>query len=167
MRISDWSSDVCSSDLTDLVSRSGFDPIGRGGTRLRDHWADGMRTLHGIHTHGFPNLFLVQLAQGANHIANVPHNMSEAGATIAAVVGHAVQRGSRTVEPSAEAEQAWVARLLDGASPLRGSGSGEGGRRELLLPGSSECTPGYYNNEGQPASAAQRSSVLGGRKSGV
>src|SRR3546814_9199147 len=87
--------------------------------------------------------------------------MSEAGATIAAVVGHAVQRGSRTVEPSAEAEQAWVARLLDGASPLRGSGSGEGGRRELLLPGSSECTPGYYNNEGQPASAAQRSSVLG------
>ncbi|MFP5579563.1 MAG: flavin-containing monooxygenase [Acidimicrobiia bacterium] len=146
---------------TDLVSRSGFDPIGRGGTRLSDHWADGMRTLHGIHTHGFPNLFLVQLAQGANHIANVPHNMSEAGATIAAVVGHAVERGSRTVEVSPEAEQAWVARLLDGASPLRGGGSGDGGRRELLLPGSSECTPGYYNNEGQPASAAQRSSVLG------
>src|SRR3546814_15168607 len=122
MRISDWSSDVCSSDLTDLVSRSGFDPIGRGGTRLRDHWADGMRTLHGIHTHGFTNLFLVQLAQGANHIANVPHNMSEDGATLAAVVGHAGQRGSRPLEPTAEADEAGVGRAAAGASPPASSG---------------------------------------------
>ncbi len=38
---------------------------GRDGVRLSEHWADGMRTLHGIHVHGFPNVFLVQLAQGA------------------------------------------------------------------------------------------------------
>ena len=28
---------------------------GRGGVKLSEHWADGMRTLHGIHVHGFPN----------------------------------------------------------------------------------------------------------------
>jgi cyclohexanone monooxygenase len=148
---------------TDFVSRCGFDLIGRDGLRLSEHWADGMRTLHGIHVHGFPNAFIVQLSQGANHIANVPHNMSEAGATIAAVVGAAVERGCRTVEATAEAEEAWLERLRAGSpSALLGDGDGSGdGRRSLYVPGSAECTPGYYNNEGQPATAAQRASVLG------
>jgi len=154
---------------TDFVSRCGFDLIGRDGLRLSEHWADGMRTLHGIHVHGFPNAFIVQLSQGANHIANVPHNMSEAGATIAAVVGAAVERGCRTVEATAEAEEAWLQRLHAG-SPTRllgggdgdAGGDGEGGAgRSLYVPGSAECTPGYYNNEGQPATAAQRANVLG------
>ena len=34
-----------------------------------------------MHVHGFPNLFIVQLAQGANLISNVPHNLTEAGMT--------------------------------------------------------------------------------------
>ena len=46
---------------------------------LSEHWGDGMRTKHGIHVHGFPNLFIVQPTQGANLISNVPHNLTEAG----------------------------------------------------------------------------------------
>jgi cation diffusion facilitator CzcD-associated flavoprotein CzcO len=143
---------------TDFVSRSGFDPVGRDGLRLSEHWADGMRTLHGIHVHGFPNLFIVQLTQGSNHIANVPHNMSETGTTVGAVIGHAVATGCATVEVTAEAEEAWLERLLGGGMPLGGLG---GSGRSLQIPGSLECTPGYYNNEGNPPTAAQRYNFLG------
>ena len=52
--------------------------------QLSEYWAEGMRTKHGIHVHGFPNLFIVQPTQGANLISNVPHNLTEAGKTIAA-----------------------------------------------------------------------------------
>ena len=59
--------------------RAGYDPAGRDGVRLSEYWADGMRTKHGIHVHGFPNLFIVQPTQGANLISNVPHNLTESG----------------------------------------------------------------------------------------
>ncbi len=52
--------------------------------KLSEAWADGMRSKHGIHVHGFPNAFFVQPTQGANLISNVPHNLTEAGQTIAA-----------------------------------------------------------------------------------
>ena len=66
-------------------SRAGYDLTGRDGVRLSEHWADGMRSKHGIHVHGFPNAFLVQPTQGANLISNIPHNLTEAGRTIATV----------------------------------------------------------------------------------
>jgi hypothetical protein len=94
-----------------------------------------MRSLHGIQVHGFPNLFISQPTQGANLISNVPHNLVEAGRTIALLVRHARERGFSRIEVSAEAEKAWVDLILSAA-----------GRRML---GSQDCTPGYYNNEGQ------------------
>src|SRR5262249_39702630 len=93
---------------TDFTRRAGFDTIGRDGVRLSDAWADGMRTKHGVHVHGFPNLFMVQIAQGANLISNVPHNFTEAGVTIASVVRHTLDSGHRAVEVTAEAEDAWM-----------------------------------------------------------
>jgi hypothetical protein len=99
-----------------------------------------MRTLHGMHVHGFPNLFVVGITQAANLISNITHNLSEAGATIAAVIGHAVDTGAQEVEVTAEAEAAWVAQL-DTSTGLFGN---------------LDCTPGYYNNEGQPFSERDR-----------
>jgi len=93
-----------------------------------------MRTLHGIHVHGFPNVFIVQPAQGANLISNIPHNFTEAGKTIAAIVKHAVEHGYTQVEATREAEDAWIELLLSGKGRLMGS---------------LDCTPGYYNNEGR------------------
>jgi cation diffusion facilitator CzcD-associated flavoprotein CzcO len=119
---------------TDFARRSGFDPVGRDGLRLSEKWADGMRSLHGMHVHGFPNLFVVGPAQAANLISNVPHNLVEAGATIAAIVRHATEVDADEVETTADAETAWVDRLV------------QGGRR---FGDNQECTPGYYNNEGQ------------------
>ncbi|MFI9385850.1 flavin-containing monooxygenase [Kutzneria sp. NPDC052558] len=124
---------------TGFTRRSGYEVTGRDGVTLTDRWADGMRTLHGMHTRGFPNAFVVQPSQGANLIANVPSNIVDSAATIAAIVGHAVRDGLREVEVTAEAEQAWVD-LVQTAQP-----SAIGGP---------DCTPGYYNNEGQDQGSA-------------
>ncbi|HET6952843.1 MAG TPA: NAD(P)/FAD-dependent oxidoreductase [Acidimicrobiales bacterium] len=121
---------------TDPTRRAGYDAVGREGVRLSDHWADGMRTLHGIHVHGFPNMFLVQPAQGANLISNVPHNLTDAARTIALTIRHAVDSGFDEVEVTREAEDAWLDVLQSGP--------------RFSVIGSPDCTPGYYNNEGQP-----------------
>jgi cation diffusion facilitator CzcD-associated flavoprotein CzcO len=119
---------------TEYKRRAGFDLTGRNAIKLSQHWAQGMRTKHGIHVHGFPNAFIVQPTQGANLISNVPHNLTEAGKTIAAIVRHALDANAREVEVTRQAEDAWVALLLSGAG---------------MLIGSLDCTPGYYNNEGR------------------
>ncbi|MCA1749758.1 MAG: hypothetical protein LC634_09635 [Sphingomonadales bacterium] len=107
---------------------------------MSEAWEGGMRSKHGIHVHGFPNLFLVQPTQGANLISNVPHNLVEAGRTIAAIVGHAEERGASEVEVTEQAQQAWVDLLLSGPARMLGS---------------PDCTPGYYNNEGRPTEEAR------------
>ena len=131
---------------TDYARRSGFETVGRDGRKLSDYWADGMRSLHGIHVHGFPNLFVVGPAQGAALISNITHNLVEAGTTIAAVVAHARNTGAGEVEVTAAAEQAWV-------EPLETA--------ELRFLGNPDCTPGYYNNEGKPLGRRERLNVGG------
>ncbi len=120
---------------TELTRRTGFDVTGRDGVTLSERWADGMRTMHGMHVHGFPNAFVVAAAQAANLISNYPHNLSEAGRTVAAVVAHAESVGAQEVEVTPEAEQAWVDLILSSERMMIGSNP--------------DCTPGYYNNEGQ------------------
>ena len=119
---------------TEFTRRAGFDMTGRDGIRLSEYWADGMRTMHGINVHGFPNAFIVQPTQGANLISNVPHNLTESGKTIALTVKHALDNGFDQIEVTKEAEDAWIELLLSGPG---------------LMIGSPDCTPGYYNNEGQ------------------
>ncbi len=121
---------------TDYTRRAGYDATGLDGRTLSEHWIDGMRTKHGMHVHGFPNLFIVQVSQGANLISNVPHNFVEGGKTVALMVSHALDNGHREIEVTKEAEDAWMELLLGGPN--------------LGIIGSADCTPGYYNNEGQP-----------------
>ena len=120
---------------TDYTRRTGFDLTGVDGLKLSQAWSDGMRSLHGLHVRGFPNAFFVQPTQGANLISNVPHNLTDSGRTIATVVAEAKRRGATRVEVTQEAQDAWIALLLTGP-----------GR---MMMGSADCTPGYYNNEGQ------------------
>ncbi|MCO5086335.1 MAG: NAD(P)/FAD-dependent oxidoreductase [Methylobacteriaceae bacterium] len=124
--------------------RAGFDLVGRNGRKLSEAWAEGMQSLHGIHVHDFPNAFFVQPTQGANLISNIPHNLTEAGRTIAQVIAHARKTGAREVEVTKEAQDAWVALLLKGMGRMIGS---------------PDCTPGYYNNEGQDPGPAARLNV--------
>jgi cation diffusion facilitator CzcD-associated flavoprotein CzcO len=128
---------------TGLARRSGFEVTGRDGETLTDHWADGMRTFHGIEVHGFPNLSIVSIAQNGSLISNVTHNHVASADAIAAVIAHAEAIGATEVEVTAEAEQGWLDRIAAGTSTVFGD---------------PDCTPGYYNNEGQPFDEATRQS---------
>jgi cyclohexanone monooxygenase len=129
---------------TEYKRRAGFDLVGRDGLKLSEAWAEGMKTKHGIHVHGFPNAFFVQPTQGANLISNVPHNLTESGKTIAMTIKHALDGGHKQVEVTQEAQDAWVSLLLTGMGRMMGA---------------ADCTPGYYNNEGQDPGPAARLNV--------
>jgi cation diffusion facilitator CzcD-associated flavoprotein CzcO len=131
---------------TEYARRSGFETIGRDGLTLSEYWANGMSSLHGIHMQGFPNLFMVQPTHGANLISNIPHNLIERGNTIASIVKHAIDIGAKQVEVTPEAEAAWMQRLINGGRQFAGN---------------PDCTPGYYNNEGQEAGPGDMVNRLG------
>ena len=105
---------------TDYTRRSGFDMSGREGLKLSEAWGEGMRTLHGIHSSGFPNAFFVQAFQGAALISNVPHNLADSAKTIAMTVKRVLDSGAREVEVTQQAQDAWIELLLSGpAAPCR------------------------------------------------
>ena len=131
---------------TNYSRRSGYETVGRDGVTLTERWADGLQTLHGLHVHGFPNLFIVGPSQGANLISNITSNLVESGRTIAAVVAHACEVDADVVEVTEAAEADWVALL-------------EANPRAFM--GNPDCTPGYYNNEGGPIGRRERLNVSG------
>lgn len=133
---------------TEYKRRAGFDMVGRDGLKLSEKWQAGMKTKHGTHVHGFPNAFIVQPTQGANLISNVPHNLTESGRTIAMIIKHALDNGKKQVEVTQQAEDEWIELLLSGAAAAGGG-----------VIGSPDCTPGYYNNEGQDPGPAAKLSV--------
>ncbi|MCG8915786.1 NAD(P)/FAD-dependent oxidoreductase [Actinokineospora sp. PR83] len=120
---------------------SGLLPVhGRGGVSLFEHWATGPKTLHGFSSHGFPNLFNLIPVQNASSV-NYVHILDEQATHVAAVIAAAEQRRARRVEPSVEAEAAWVATIREKAADQHRF--------------QAECTPGYYNNEGQPRARSE------------
>jgi cyclohexanone monooxygenase len=125
---------------TPYVKRLGFDPVGRPGLRLSEHWSQGVKTLHGVHVRGFPNLFVVDPTQGASLFSNITHNIVVSAETISRVVRYSQTHSYREVEVSAQAESDWVRKILQGGRVL----------------GSSECTPGRYNYEGEDLGQAGR-----------
>jgi len=119
---------------TSYTRRAGFEVTGRGGRTLSEHWAKGLRTLHGSMSHGFPNCFHMGVNQ-STLTPNFPHLLDEQSRHIAHVIGEAELRQATTVEPTAEAEAAWVQTILDTA--------------RMNLEFRQACTPGYYNGEGR------------------
>src|SRR6185437_15353962 len=117
---------------TAYARRCGFELTGRDGLTLTENWADQMRTLHGIHSRGFPNAFIVQPTQGAMLISNVPHNIVDSAATIALTIKHVLDNGFTEIEVAKDAEDDWIALLTTGIGSVIGG---------------PDCTPGYYNNE--------------------
>jgi cation diffusion facilitator CzcD-associated flavoprotein CzcO len=120
---------------TPYTRRSGYDVMGKNNVALSEYWAEGMRSLHGIHVHQFPNLFILGPSQGANLISNIPHNYVANSVVIASTIAHALESDTHEIEVTEEAENNWIEFITSTQRGLRG---GE------------DCTPGYYNNEGGP-----------------
>ena len=134
---------------TGYARRAGYETYGRDGTSLTDYWSDGVKTLHGQQSHGFPNCFIMSMSQGG-FTANFPHLLDESATHIAHIVSHALANGFQTVEVTKAAEDEWVQTILEKANGFMG---GLGGP---------QCTPGYYNNEGQPNPSATQAAPYGG-----
>ena len=131
---------------TDFTRRSGFEMHGVGGLTLTGKWSKGLATLHGMHSRGFPNCFVISQAQSGMS-PNFPHMLSEQAHHVAHIIGYAVQHGVRTIEAAEAAERGWVQTILE-----------QGHRRRQFL---ESCTPGYYNNEGRFSDATAQSFPYG------
>ena len=99
-----------------LIYATGFDASdgnylrldirGRGGLTIQDHWRGGARTYLGIYNVDFPNLFMVL---GPNSpFSNLPPAIETQVDLIAEVIAESRERGKHTIEPTREAEVAWV-----------------------------------------------------------
>ncbi len=120
---------------TAYTRRAGFEVYGRGGKALSENWANGLKTLHGFCSAGFPNCFHMGVTQNAL-TANFPHMLEEQAQHITELIRYAKSQEARCIEPTAEAEAEWVATIKEKAM----------NNQDFL----EACTPGYYNNEGKP-----------------
>ena len=131
---------------TDYTRRSGYQLYGRGGISLSDKWKDGVSTLHGMHSRGFPNVFIMSNSQ-SGFTANYPHMLNEQSKHLAYIIQECLARQVRVVEAGQDAEDAWVQTIISSAI-----------MRQKFQ---EECTPGYYNNEGKPSALAARNGFYG------
>jgi cyclohexanone monooxygenase len=133
---------------TDYARRAGYEVAGRDGLTLSEKWNDGVKTLHGMHIRGFPNCFMMSIAQSGLTV-NFPYMINEQAKHIAYIIERALETGISSLEVSEQAEADWVATILRLAEGRAGFGE--------------ECTPGYYNSEGQPdAKTRQNFFFMGG-----
>jgi cyclohexanone monooxygenase len=132
---------------TDYSRRAGYEIYGRNGVRLTEKWANGVSTLHGMFSRGFPNCFIMG-PQQTGFTVNYPHMLSEQSKHITYILRHAMDNDVRTVEVSEEAEKEWVDTII---------------RMAVLAQDFLEnCTPGYYNNEGKPGERSGQNGFYGG-----
>lgn len=125
---------------TGIEAETGIKFIGPEGKTLTEHWKDGLRTLYGIQTRGFPNLFIMNLLQAGVSV-NYVHIADEQTIQIAEIISRCLAEGAETVQPTIEAEEAWVAEIAKSA------------RARAAAPDT--CTPGAYNQEGKPVEGSE------------
>jgi cyclohexanone monooxygenase len=131
---------------TDYTRRAGYDVLGSRGLSLSEYWSDGIKSLHGMHVHGFPNMFVLGHTQGGFTV-NYPHLLDEASRHLCHILRHAIDDDLSTVEVTAQAEEEWLTALAESARDIRAF--------------QEQCTPGYYNNEGQPGTGGFLASSYG------
>jgi cyclohexanone monooxygenase len=127
---------------TSAHRRVDFDTLGRNGLSLYDHWKDGFRTLHGLSVHGFPNWFTIGINQNGLS-PNMTAMFDDQAVHVSYIIDEVLRSGKETIEPTSEAEQAWIDEIVK----LAGSGAAAAAFLEA-------CTPGYYNAEGKGRSSA-------------
>ena len=131
---------------TEYTRRAGYEIYGRDGVSLTQKWSDGARTLHGFHSVGFPNCFIVSNIQ-SGFTVNFPHMLNEQSKHIAYVLRQAQDIGATLVEATDAAEDSWVRTIVDLSQ-----------NNVKFL---EACTPGYYNNEGKPAARSLQNGSYG------
>jgi cation diffusion facilitator CzcD-associated flavoprotein CzcO len=106
---------------------------GADGREINEVYGEGIRTLFGVHSHGFPNFFIMGGYQ-ASFQFNLTFMLATQGDHIAECIKFARDSGHATIDVTPEAEEWWVQEVI--------SHRGKTTRNQ-------DCTPGYYNFEGE------------------
>ena len=116
------------------VQKTGIynDIRGEGGLELNEKYAEGMRTVFGIHSAGYPNLFIMGGYQ-ASFQFNLTFMLQTQGFHIAECIKYTRENGYTTIDAKPDTEKWWVNEVIK----YRGTTNRN-----------KECTPGYYNFEG-------------------
>ena len=121
---------------SDLDRRWGISVFeGRGGLSMYDNWNGGYKTLHGMMTHGFPNLFTTGYYQGGLN-STLTYNFEQQVKHMLYIIKEVLDRGAVAAEVSKEAQDAWIRHMRET----------EIDKTEWIA----SCTPSYFNNEGKP-----------------
>jgi cyclohexanone monooxygenase len=109
---------------------------GRGGRTLKEKWeTEGTRTFLGLHSHGFPNLFIVTGPQGGGGSFNFTDAIDAHSDYVVWMLQTMRKRGARIVDVRKKSEDAYAEHCRDvdiATAPLR------------------DCIS-YYNGEGNAA----------------
>merc|ERR1719326_1925177 len=124
-----------------MTSANGYEIIGRNGLYLSDYWANGCRTIYSYNVHNFPNMWLLNGPQGVLTSAFVV-SIEKAGVHAAHMIQTMREKGQVFCEVTQEAENAYCDAILRDSTP---EGNGEAAARQRFY---KNCTPGYYNSEG-------------------
>ena len=106
---------------------------GVDGLELNDKYKEGMRTVFGIHSAGYPNLFIMGGYQ-ASFQFNLTFMLQTQGFHIAECIKYTRETGYATIDAKRDTEKWWVGEVIK----YRGTTNRN-----------KECTPGYYNFEGE------------------
>jgi cyclohexanone monooxygenase len=108
-----------------LVYATGFDAMtgallrmdirGRDATPLKAHWEAGPRSYLGLQMHGFPNLFTMTGPGSPSVLSNMIVSIEQHVDWIADCIAYMDQRGFATIEPTARAEEKWIAHVNEAA----------------------------------------------------
>lgn len=117
------------------VQRTGIynDIRGIGGLELNEKYKNGMRTVFGVHSQGYPNLFIMGGYQ-ANFQFNLTFMLQTQAEYIADVVQYTRENGHKSIDPTDNTEQWWVDEVV---------------KNRARTDRNKQCTPGYYNFEGE------------------
>jgi cyclohexanone monooxygenase len=111
----------------------GFEVYSPSGQALSDHRAEGVRSLHGMSVHGFPNMFIIGGLHQTGISINVPLVFGGQARHASQVIKHSLDRGASTVEVRGEAQQRWGEMITE--------------KSQYNPEAMRSCTPGAYNNE--------------------
>lgn len=101
-----------------IVFATGFDAMtgsltnvdirGRDGLVLKDNWAAGPRTYLGLGSVGFPNLFMITGPGSPSVLSNMMVSIEQHVDWVTDAIAHLEAEGLTTIEPTQEAQDAWV-----------------------------------------------------------
>ena len=105
-------------DVDSIVFATGFDAMtgallkvdikGRDGESLRVKWEAGPRAYLGLATAGFPNLFMITGPGSPSVLSNMIVSIEQHVDWLTDCIGHMRARQLHVIEPTREAEDAWV-----------------------------------------------------------